>query len=310
MTNSNNGAGQVTGSGQLPEARNWGVVLLAHGSQRGSERSECSCAWSDSGSSPPQWCLDCPNASMGLRTVADQLQARLGLLSRQLVLSCLEFIEPYPDKAVRILEDRGYSQVVLVPFLLGNGKHATLELEEIVEGLRADAPDIQLHLTKGMGADPQLAELVVQRIQGMDFPSPFYPTEGRTAGVLLVKAGTKTIYDDCRWMVELGMLVEERLGAGYAVEVAQSHYGDPTMEAAIERLVDERGALSVTCVPYLFFPGLILKRNVLGELTRLQRKYPDLPMVATPPLGVDDRVVAVAAERVRDLWTKTRDSGP
>ena len=68
MTNSNNGAGQVTGSGQLPEARNWGVVLLAHGSQRGSERSECSCAWSDSGSSPPQWCLDCPNASMGLRT--------------------------------------------------------------------------------------------------------------------------------------------------------------------------------------------------------------------------------------------------
>ena len=46
------------------------------------------------------------------------------------------------------------------------------------------------------------------------------------------------------------------------------------MEAAIERLVDERGALSVTCVPYLLFPGLILKRNVLGELTRLQRKYP------------------------------------
>ena len=69
---------------------------------------------------------------------------------------------------------------------------------------------------------PNWPSLLSKGFKEWDFPSPFYPTEGRTAGVLLVKAGTKTIYDDCRWMVELGMLVEERLGAGYAVEVAQS----------------------------------------------------------------------------------------
>ena len=76
--------------------------------------------------------------------------------------------------------------------MLGNGKHATLELEEIVEGLRLDAPEVQLHLAEGLGADPLLADLVVQRIQGMDSPSPFQPESGRTTGVLLVKAGTKT----------------------------------------------------------------------------------------------------------------------
>ena len=309
MSSRTNGPGQEKRFGSGSGASAWGVVLLAHGSRRGSERSECSCAWVDSGSGQPAWCLNCPSPPIGLRRAADQLQALLGLRSCQLVLSCLEFIEPNPDQAIRLLEARGYQQVVLVPFLLGNGKHATLELEELVDGFRVDTPDVQLYLAEGLGADPLLADLVVQRLHGMDSPSPFQPEAGRTAGVLLVKAGTKTMYDNCRWLVELGRSVEDRLGAGYAVEVAQSHYGDPTMEAATEYLVEERGASSVTYVPYLFFPGLILRRNVLGGMARLQEKYPDLPMAATPPLGPDPRVLAVVAERVRELWTSTRNSG-
>ena len=295
-------------NGLRPDTPAWGVVLLAHGSQRGSKSSECSCAWVDSGSKQPEWCLNCPSAPIGLQSAADQLQALLDLRSCQLVLSCLEFIEPHPDQAVRLLEERGFRQVVLMPFLLGNGKHATLELEELVEGFRVDTPDVQIYLAEGLGADPLLADLVVQRLKGMDSPSPFQPKAGRTAGVLLVKAGTKTIYDDCRWLVDLGKSVEDQLGTGYAVEVAQSHYGDPTMEAATEYLVEERGVSSVTYVPYVFFPGLILKRNFLGGMARLQEKYPDLPMAATPPLGADPQVLAVVAERVRKLWVSTRNT--
>lgn len=309
MSSRTNCLGQEKRAGSVSGAPAWGVVLLAHGSQRGSDRSECSCAWIDSGSRQPAWCLNCASAPMGLRRAADQLQTLLGLRSCQLVLSCLEFIEPYPDQAVRLLEERGFRQVVLVPFLLGNGKHATLELEELVEGFRVDTPDVQLYLADGLGADPLLADLVVQRLQGMDSPSPFQPEASRTAGVLLVKAGTKNMYDNCQWLVELGRSVEDRLGAGYAVEVAQSHYGDPTMEAATEHLIEGRGASSVTYVPYLFFPGLILKRNILGGMARLQEKYPDLPMAATPPLGADPRVLAVVAERVRELWISTRNAG-
>ena len=305
----NDGLNQGNEGESVFDSPAWGVVLLAHGSQRGADRSECSCAWVDSGSEQPVWCLNCPSTPTGLRTAADQLQELLGLRSCQLLLSCLEFIEPHPDQAVKLLEERGIRQVALVPFLLGNGKHATLELEELVEGLRVDAPNVQLYLADGLGPDPLLADLVVQRLQTMNSPSSFQPEAGHTAGVLLVKAGTKTIYDDCRWLVELGRSVEDRLGAGYAVEVAQSHYGDPTMEAATAHLVEGRGAASVTYVPYLFFPGLILKRNVLGGMARLQQRYPDVPMAATPPLGADPRVLSVVANRVRALWTRTQTAG-
>ena len=307
MSSSTNGMAKVTGPDSPSDAAAWGVVLLAHGSQRGSDYSECSCAWVDGASSKPEWCLNCPSTQIGLRRAADHIQALLGLGSNQIVLSCLEFIEPHPKQAVKLLEERGYQQVALVPFLLGYGKHATLELEEIVEDLRLEAPDVQLYLAEGLGADPLLADLVVQRIHGMESSPSAQQPAGQTTGVLLVKAGTKTIYDDCAWLVELGRSVEQRLGAGYAVEVAQSHYGDPTMEEAVENLVERRGASSVTYVPYLFFPGLILKRNVLGEMARLREQYPDLPMDVTPPLGADPRVMSVAAERVRQLWTRNPD---
>ena len=297
------------GSGSGSGASTWGVVLLAHGSQRGTDRSECSCAWANFGPEPPSWCLECPSTPQGLQSVTDRLQAALDINHQQIILSCLEFIEPHPEQAIRLMEERGVRQVALVPFLLGNGKHATLELLEIVEESRVKAPDVQVHLAEGLGADPLMANLVVQRIQGMLGPSRLQPSNGHNAGILLVKAGTKTIYDDCQWLEELGTLVEEKLGPGYAVGVAQSHYGDPTMEAAAKRLVDERHVSSITYVPYLFFPGLILKRNVLGSMTRLQDQYPGLPMAVTPPLGPDEQVVSVVANRVRELWARTRNDG-
>ena len=301
---------RTNGSGPSSDISTWGVVLLAHGSQRGADRSECSCSWADLTPDPPSWCLGCPSTPQGLQRVAGRLRDALRLNPQQIILSCLEFIEPHPEQAVMMLQERGFRRVALLPFLLGSGKHATLELAEIVEELRVKAPEVRVHLAEGLGADPLLANLVVQRIRGIDSPPvALQPEEGHTAGIMLVKAGTKTIYDDCRWLEELGAMVERRLGPGYAVGVAQSHYGDPTMPAAARDLVENRHVSSITYVPYLFFPGLILKRNMLGGMDSLQEQYPGLPMAVTPPLGADDGVVSVAAQRVRDLWARANDDG-
>ncbi len=287
----------------------WGVVLLGHGSQRGTSKAECSCAWlqpktaSGIESETPAWCQECPSTPDGLRLAANRLQGMLELDQSQMVLSCLEFIEPFPSEAVRILDERGFHQVVLAPFLLGNGKHATLEMNEIMEEVRGRLPGIQLHLADGLGADPNLADLVVQRVRELEeSPDSVSVDPAGRRGVLLVKAGTKTEYDDCIWLEELGQLVEDRLGTDYAVAVAQSHYGDPTMDAAAAKLVQERRVSSIMCVPYLFFPGLILQRNVIGGLEQIRERYPHVAMSVTPPLGVDDRIVAITAERVRQVW--------
>ncbi len=287
----------------------WGVVLLGHGSQRGTSKAECSCSWvqpTPSGipSDTPIWCQDCPSTPDGLRQAANRLRGMLEIDQSQMILSCLEFIEPFPSEAVQILDQRGFHQVVVAPFLLGNGKHATLEMTEVIDEIRGQLPGVQLHLADGLGADPNLADLVVQRVQELEEstePASIQPVAGRR-GILLVKAGTKTEYDDCVWLEDLGQLVEGRLGTGYAVAVAQSHYGDPTMDAAAAKLVDIRQVSSIMCVPYIFFPGIILQRNVIGGMELIKERYPHIAMSVTPPLGVDDRIMAITADRVRQVW--------
>lgn len=281
----------------------WGVVLLCHGSQRGASRDECSCAWAADGPRFPAWCLGCPNTPVGLREAARRLTDSLGEDAEQVIVSCLEFLPPHPPEAVSILADAGLSRVVIAPYLLGNGKHATLEMEEVLEDIAAQAPGVEVRLADGLGADIRIAELVRERIAALP-QAVKEPTDNGTVGILLVKAGTQTRYDDCLWLKELGSWVERDLGEGYAVEVAQSHYGDPTMEHAAAALVSERGVGSIICVPYVFFPGMILRRNVLGTMQRLQEAYPDVPMSVAPPLGVDDRLVSVARDRVREAQAR------
>ena len=276
----------------------WGVVLLCHGSQRGASRDECSCAWAADGARFPAWCLGCPNTPVGLRQAGERLAESLGADAEQVIVSCLEFLPPHPPEAVSILAGTGVSRVVIAPYLLGNGKHATVEMDEVLEDIAAETPGVELRLAQGLGADMRIADLVRERIATL----PEYSAgtdDGKPTGVLLVKAGTQTRYDDCLWLKELGSWVERDLGENYAVSVAQSHYGDPTMEVAAAELIEERGVGRIICAPYLFFPGLILQRNVLGTMNKLQEAYPSIPMSVAPPLGVDDRLVQVASDRVR-----------
>ena len=278
------------------------MVMLCHGSRRGASRDECSCSWAARSGEWPQWCRNCPNTPKGLAEASERLQSVLGKGKAEVLLSCLEFIEPHPDQAVEILAGKGLNEVVIMPYLLGHGKHATDELEEVLDDIKRSTPQVKPRLTGGFGADRRLADLVVDRVRDLDGTPGLAPSPGQTIGVLIVKAGTKTQYDDCAWLRELGRMVERKLGPGYAVDVAQSHYGDPTMESAAACLVEERGVSALVCVPYLFFPGMILRRNVLGGMTAAQEKYPHIPMHVTPPLGVDDRLVAVAADRIREVW--------
>ena len=74
------------------------------------------------------------------------------------------------------------------------------------------------------------------------------------------------------------------------------------MDAAAAKLVESCNVTSIMCVPYLFFPGIILQRNVIGGMEQITERYPRVTMSVTPPLGVDDRIVAITADRVRQVW--------
>ena len=302
MTHQREKSHPADANGAENHSRRWGVVVVAHGSQRGASPTECSCSWQTTGSKLPAWCLNCPSTPRGLQEATDRLQAALGTQHAKVELSCLEFIEPRPDQTIHNLVNQGMQQIVVIPYLLGQGKHVTLEMDEVLEEVRGELPGLGLYLAEALGPDPRMADVVVGRVRDLEASLGTKPVKDGPIGVLLVKAGTKNQYDDCLWLEELGRLVENGLGLGYAVAVAQSHYGDPTVETAGATLVEERRVSTIVVVPYVFFPGMILKRNILGEMERLAEKYPGISLKVTPPLGVDERLVEVAADRVRQVW--------
>ena len=138
-----------------------GVVMLCHGSRRGASRDECSCSWAAQDGRWPDWCRHCPSTPVGLSEASELLQLDLGNDEADVLVSCLEFIEPFPGDAVEILAGRGREDVVIMPYLLGHGKHATDELEEVLEEVRVRTPGVTVRLAEGLGSDSRLADLVV-----------------------------------------------------------------------------------------------------------------------------------------------------
>lgn len=268
-------------NGSAPGAA-WGVVLLAHGSRSGNHTID------------------------GLREMVRRLQERLdgdGAGYRaNVVMACLEFIQPDLPAAVGALVERGCADITVMPFLLGQGTHTTEDLDEEIARSLAAHPQARISAAKSFGADPALVEIAAARV--MQQPAALLNGRGmgsggaKPTGVLLVKAGTRSRSENHRWLHRLGGMLEERLGEGYPVAVAQSHFGAPTMDEAARELVERRGAASVTCVPYIFFPGLILTRNIMGGLDTLRQRYPHIPFSLTPTLGVDARLVDLTARRI------------
>lgn len=249
--------------------------MLAHGSQRGNDTID------------------------GLHEMVRRLQERLGADNAIVRMACLEFIQPDLPQAVAGLVSEGCTDITVMPFLLGQGTHTNDDLEEEIARSLEAYPQVRIKASDVFGPDPALVEIVLQRVQvqgsALNGASNNAPT-----GVMLVKAGTRSQTEDHLWLFKMGRMLEERLGAGYAVAVAQSHFGSPTMEEAAVELVEKQGVSTVTCVPYIFFPGLILTRNIMGGVKSLGQKYPDVGFEITPTLGVEDGLVELTARRVLD----------
>ena len=227
------------------------------------------------------------------------MQERLGERNARVKMACLEFIQPDLPQAVGSLVSEGCTAITVMPFLLGQGTHTNDDLEEEIARSLEAYPQARIKASDVFGSDPALVEIVAERVQ-THRTSLNGKSGNAPKGVMLVKAGTRSAAEDHLWLYKMGQMLEERLGAGYSVSVAQSHFGSPTMEEAAAELVEKQGVSAVTCVPYIFFPGLILTRNIMGGLESLGQKYPGVGFEVTPTLGVEDGLVELTARRILD----------
>ena len=124
------------------------------------------------------------------------------------------------------------------------------------------------------------------------------PEESSPQGIIIVKAGTKTEYDDCKWLNELSDEVQSNLDDTYVTTYAQSHYGLPEIDERTNYLIETYGVTKITFVPYVFFPGIILQRNIMGSIKNYQAKFPHIEFGLCPPLGITSELRDIAIDRI------------
>ena len=68
------------------------------------------------------------------------------------------------EKGVAALAAQNITEIKIVPYFLFMGIHLKEDIPNMISELVADNPDIIITMTEPLGADPRLAEIVMDRI--------------------------------------------------------------------------------------------------------------------------------------------------
>ncbi len=114
------------------------VILLGHGSIREQANVEVRSMW---------------------RMLAEQLP------DLQISGSFVEVAEPTLEQEIGRLAEQGIERIVIVPMFLTRGNHLSNGIPRILEAMRQRYSHIQIELTRHLGVDPLLAEIIKNRLR-------------------------------------------------------------------------------------------------------------------------------------------------
>lgn len=249
------------------------VVLLGHGSRRGKD------------------------TDIGLREVVRRLQNRLNNGSK-IKMAGFEFTQPTLKDAVLGLAEEGARSIVVLPFFLFEGKHVRIEIPEQLEQLQSLIPGTSLVYARTLGVDLRLMQIVSERVYGSLSSGNGLKTKSK--GIVLVVRGSRPLYDTGENLNRLVSGIARLYGGQVPVEPAQAQFGFPTIEASVASMAKQHIEV-VVMVPYLLFPGKVLYDNIQPAVDRARKTYPDIQFHLTQTLGVDDRMIDIALDRLREV---------
>lgn len=118
-----------------------GVLVLGHGSRR-------------------------QDANEELSKLVGMVQANLGVRTAP---AYFQFAKPSLPDAVDSFVSEGIEEIIIVPALLFPGIHLKEDIPEALEELKLKYGEkVNFHLTPSLGADPRLAEIIMDRVRSAE----------------------------------------------------------------------------------------------------------------------------------------------
>lgn len=76
----------------------------------------------------------------------------------------LQFAEPMLEPTLEKLAGRNISQITVFPFFIGAGSHITEDIPQLIDKIKDQNPDIQISLTRHLGAINSIDDVIIQEV--------------------------------------------------------------------------------------------------------------------------------------------------
>lgn len=118
-------------------------------------------------------------------------------------------------------------------------------------------------------------------------------------GLIVLVHGSRGERREGERLAQILHRLKARLGSQAVAEAAALQFNHPTLEEAIV-LVAEKGVRRVVVVPYFLWEGTHLNEDIPEAIEKLQSSHPDLDIRLAKTLGVDDRIIDIVLERMKE----------
>lgn len=115
--------------------------------------------------------------------------------------------------------------------------------------------------------------------------------------LIIVDHGSK--HEEANLMLEdVAKLLKSKSPADLIIEYAHMELAEPSIEMAIDKCV-KLGATEIIVHPYMLSPGRHATKDIPEISLAAIKKYPNLSLQITEPLGISEKIVDVILERAK-----------
>lgn len=242
-----------------------GVVLAGHGSRREKSNEQ-------------------------VRALAADLEGRLGL---PVDAGFLELAEPSISEAIGSLSPSA-SDVTVLPLSLFAASHVKADIPLVVNEARTEY-DVTIHNGQQLGVHPAIVELLDERAAAVEAELGV-DREDDDVLVVLCARGSSDPDSNADVHKLARLLYEGRAFAG--VDASFIGVTEPLLEETLHTVAKRRPD-AVVVLPYMLGDGVLTQRIHEGA-ERFDAEYPYVDAASGDPLGTDERLLAVLADRFEE----------
>ncbi|ELZ95872.1 hypothetical protein C440_06267 [Haloferax mucosum ATCC BAA-1512] len=226
-----------------------------------------------------------------VRTLASKLERHLSL---PVDAAYIELAEPSIADAIETLAPTCRSLTV-VPLSLFAASHVKNDVPMAVQVARTKHDDMTFHFGSHLGIHPSIVDLLDERVRGVEADLGVERGDDDVAVVLCARGSSDP--DSNGDVHKLARLLYE--GREFTrVESTFIGVTSPRLEETLHTVAKDRPD-AVVVLPYMLGDGVLTQR-IIDKTETFGGEYPYVTAGASGPLGTDDRLVDVLADRCRE----------